>query len=270
MNTRIAHGLVAQICNLLYRRVALGKARENPEPFDLAPPTQNAILRYSKVRLCATCRRHSANVRGVTRTEVIFIVAASCVIVLLGVAEMPQATARARRIQCSGNLVMIGFGLKTWAMDHHDQYPTQVTGTNGGSQEAALAGMAAPIFEVVSNELFTPKTLICPADRARVCASAFSGHLGNSNVSYFVNVEIDDHYAWMFAAGDRNVTTNGAPLASGAVHLLRTNSLVAWTAAIHRDNGNVLLVALSVQQWNSAALRAALRDSGTTNRIAVP
>jgi hypothetical protein len=45
-------GLVAQICNLPYRRFAIGKASESSSAPALADMPQNAILRYSAARRC--------------------------------------------------------------------------------------------------------------------------------------------------------------------------------------------------------------------------
>ena len=45
---------VAQIFNLLYRRVALGKPVEDSESPECSKRTQNPILRYSRLEICAT------------------------------------------------------------------------------------------------------------------------------------------------------------------------------------------------------------------------
>ena len=45
---------VAQICNLLYRRVALGRAPEARGRFEHPTGEQNAILRYGRLQICAT------------------------------------------------------------------------------------------------------------------------------------------------------------------------------------------------------------------------
>ena len=48
--------LVAQICNLPYRRFAIGKACESSGAPALAHGPQNAILRYSRLQICATLK----------------------------------------------------------------------------------------------------------------------------------------------------------------------------------------------------------------------
>jgi hypothetical protein len=47
-------GLVAQICNLLYRRFLIGRASESSCALAVADVPQNAILRYSRLQICAT------------------------------------------------------------------------------------------------------------------------------------------------------------------------------------------------------------------------
>ena len=53
-------GLVAQICNLPYRRFVIGGASENSSALVLADAPQNAILRYSRLQICATLNTYAA------------------------------------------------------------------------------------------------------------------------------------------------------------------------------------------------------------------
>src|SRR6185295_2857146 len=51
-------GLVAQICNLPYRRFVIGRASESSSPLALTTVPQNAILRYSRLQIRATASLH--------------------------------------------------------------------------------------------------------------------------------------------------------------------------------------------------------------------
>src|SRR6266568_3704747 len=51
--------VVAQICNLLYRRFVIGRASHHPSRRVLTDAPQNAILRYSRLQICATRNRIS-------------------------------------------------------------------------------------------------------------------------------------------------------------------------------------------------------------------
>src|SRR6266852_133929 len=46
--------VVAQICNLPYRRIAFCGAAEMPAAPGLSAGSQNAILRYGRLQICAT------------------------------------------------------------------------------------------------------------------------------------------------------------------------------------------------------------------------
>ena len=50
---------VAQICNLLYRRLVVGSVLDSRGRLGTAHALQNAILRYSRLQICATQLRAS-------------------------------------------------------------------------------------------------------------------------------------------------------------------------------------------------------------------
>src|SRR6266446_3462979 len=50
----LAPAFVAQICNLLYRRIAFCEPRDHPGAQGIFVAPQNAILRYSRLQICAT------------------------------------------------------------------------------------------------------------------------------------------------------------------------------------------------------------------------
>ena len=142
-------------------------------------------------------------------------------------------------------------------------------------------------FAALSNELSSPRLLICPSEAGnRKTADAFSiqasrpGALiysGNTNLSYFVGLDANEKSPVMLLAGDRNLT-NADPLFSfGRARMgsLGTNHGrgrgAGWSQDIHRSQGNIVYVDGSVQQFDAVRLRVALRESGDTNKhIAVP
>src|SRR6266581_2118978 len=52
---------VAQICNLLYRRFAIGRVSPASRTLAVAAGPQNVILRYSRLQICATIVNIRAN-----------------------------------------------------------------------------------------------------------------------------------------------------------------------------------------------------------------
>jgi prepilin-type N-terminal cleavage/methylation domain-containing protein/prepilin-type processing-associated H-X9-DG protein len=216
--------------------------------------------------------------RALTLTEVLVSVAVVCV--LAGVAYLafhrPKVVHRvvhpnqSSEIQCVNNLKQIGLAFRIWEGDNGDKYPMRVRAKQGGTMEQALRGNAAPSFQVMSNELFTPKILVCPADADHLIAKNFTTGFDSSTVSYFAGVDARDDYPAMFLSGDDNFAINGRPVKSGLL-LLATNAPVSWTATRHVNQGNIGLADGSVQTTGSASLRQRLLQTGVaTNRLAIP
>lgn len=104
---------------------------------------------------------------------------------------LSRAKARAQSINCQNNLKQIGLAFKVWALDNQDQFPFNVATNKGGTMELCARGEggfdanAFRHFQVMSNELSTPKILVCAADPARQPATDF-GSLKAENVTYQV------------------------------------------------------------------------------------
>jgi hypothetical protein len=76
---------------------------------------------------------------------------------------MKKAQERAMSVQCINNLKQVGLAVRVWALDNNDIFPTN--------------------FLCMSNELSTPKILVCPADTNRMVAPNF-GSYTDANCSY--------------------------------------------------------------------------------------
>jgi competence protein ComGC len=102
---------------------------------------------------------------------------------------LSKAKSRAQEINCVNNLKQIGLAFKTWELDHDNAFPFNVSTKSGGTLE--LCAPAADGFEnnpalhfqVLSNELFSPRVLVCVADPSKQPAADFQT-LGPANVSY--------------------------------------------------------------------------------------
>jgi hypothetical protein len=192
------------------------------------------------------------------------------VLVILFAAFIAPSTSTYRRNipqrnACANNLRNIGLAFKTWMVDYSNQIPARVSAAPGESQRHT--GEAFRHFQVMSNELGSPRVVLCPAD-TRLPANDFGSSLSNSNVSYFVALDVVDDQPQMLLAGDRNIT-NGLPPRNGIL-TLATNSVVGWAHELHKDSGQVLLADGSVQRTSTPLLRQILRNSGGTNRLAIP
>ena len=172
-------------------------------------------------------------------------------------------------ISCMNNLKQVGLAYKLWAGDNNDIYPMGVSVTNGGSMEMVANGNVLATFLVMSNELFTPKILFCPADTRRFAANNF-GVLANSNLSYFVSADMtNDANPQMIVTGDSDWMLGGKLLKPGLASLW-TNDPVAWGIR-HPKSEHLGMADGSVQNVTTANLRNQLKQTSfVTNRFALP
>ena len=83
----------------------------------------------------------------------------------------------------------VALSLRTWAMDHGGDFPFNASTNRGGTKEFCSPGgdgfdrNAFVHFRAMSNELSTPKVLVCPADSSRHPAGDFQS-LQAGNVTY--------------------------------------------------------------------------------------
>ena len=102
---------------------------------------------------------------------------------------LSRAKGKAQEINCMNNMKQIGLAFRTWAIDHDGNLPFNVSTNQGGTLELCVVGNdgfdrnAAFHFMVMSNELSTPKILVCPADTKKQPALDFLS-LQPANVSY--------------------------------------------------------------------------------------
>jgi hypothetical protein len=208
--------------------------------------------------------------RALTRVELCVVIAVitACAIFFLSVPDR-NVRARALRVQCLNNLKRVGIAFDVWASDHGEKFPMEISQTNGGTMEFSTGPNEWRHFQILSNELFTPRVLLCPADDSHVVGATNFSFFKNSNLSFFVNLDYsrpDPHALW---CGDRNIT-NGRPLRDGVLELT-TNPPAAWTTEMHKKAGNLLLFDGSVLRADQGGLRNAIANSGTfTNRLQMP
>src|ERR1019366_8265725 len=105
-------------------------------------------------------------------------------------------------------------------------------------------------FQAASNELVTPKMVVCPAD-TRPPATSFAT-LSNASLSYFIGVNAEFARPTSILAGDRNLTNDYAT--PGTLVRLGQNYALRWTAELHRFKGNLLFSDGHVEQKNNLVL----------------
>jgi prepilin-type N-terminal cleavage/methylation domain-containing protein/prepilin-type processing-associated H-X9-DG protein len=236
------------------------------------------------------------NKRGFTLIELLVVIAIIAILASMLLPALAKAKEKAHRIACTSNLKQIGVGMKVWNIDYNDRYPMQVPTSEGGPPNQSSFSTAPyggqftyQVFGVLSNELSTPRILICPSDERNantnfnmLAGNTTAGtYMANAHVSFFIGKDAQETNPQMLLAGDRNIVgqapggnvPNPVPGGGfgnvGAVALgTNFNAITqtpAWTDKIHRGHGNVLMTDGSAQQVSSARLRELLRNSGDTS-----
>jgi type II secretory pathway pseudopilin PulG len=202
-----------------------------------------------------------------TRIELAVVVAVLALLTLILLPALAQDAQDSPRKRCVNNLRQCGLAFRVWEGDNNDKFPMAVSTGLGGTKEFVKDGNAFRHFQVVSNELNTPKILICPSD-TRTAAGSFAD-FQNKNLSYFIGLDATEMNPQMILVGDRNVENGKEPVHS--VLELRPELPVHWTEAMHTNQGDILLTDGSVQQISNNGLQNAIKvTDDPINRVALP
>ena len=206
---------------------------------------------------------------ALTLLEVVVVISVLAVLAALLLPALIAARKKAQKITCMNNLKQVGLAFRIWEGDHTNLYLMGVSTNLGGTVDNIKIGEAFPHFQVLSNELSTPKTFICPADM-RHPAPNFGPAFSGTNISYFINLEATEADPQALLLGDDNFEIGGVPVKSGLLEI-SSNTPIAWSAARHKFSGNVALADGSVQGVSNSGLTTYLFQTGlATNRLAIP
>lgn len=170
--------------------------------------------------------------------------------------------------RCLNNIKNVGLAHQIFAMDNMGHFPMEIPMREGGSREW-LTNTADlwRHFDVLSNELVIPKLLVCPADRTRTAASHFRNSMGpqggvpfsgNSQLSYFLNLDARNSSGDTPLCGDAQMMMRGAPTSAGELRVDRSTDL-RFARGLHHETGNLAFADGSGRRIRSRDLSSTVR-----------
>ena len=202
-----------------------------------------------------------------TLIELLVVVAIIAILAGLLLPALARAKGKARGAECASNLKQVGLGLRLWSHDASGNFPWAVAVADGGSQ-----GSPEWIdhFRTCSNELVTPKVLLCPLQQGVTAAPNWSWAAGLDNVSFFAGITAEESKPQTLLCGDANILGGGGGLNPYWNSFVGSSIDAAWDDTMHQRKGQLGLSDGSVQLLSTPLLReqiGAAVATGSTNVV---
>ena len=166
---------------------------------------------------------------GSTLVEILVVVATIVILMAMVLPVIFRSMSRSSKIGCVNMLKQQGIAFRIFSTDNGNKYPWAMAETNGGTFHHRLLNHQHTWahFVVISNELNTPKVLVCPGDQdvmgsitAKDTAKSFNTLADqrqkpslNQGISYLIALSALEEDPTSILGGDRNITANArAPI----------------------------------------------------------